>query len=101
MQTFRWLEESQAPWPQFWHDWHGGAEQKTRALSGPNKAHYSGGDFDEWFEVFSGFETLGAPPETDKPASLIYEEIGELWDPIDKDDDWSLFEEKLATFKQP
>jgi len=35
-QTFRFLEASQASWPQFWHDWAGGAKQKAQALSAPN-----------------------------------------------------------------
>ena len=100
LETFRWLEASQTPWPQFWHDFQGGAAEKKRALKSPNKAHYSGAEFDGWLKSLSKFEAAGNAPETDKPASLIYEEIGALWDPIDKDDDWSAFEAKLATFTQ-
>jgi len=96
--TFRWLEASQTPWPQFWHDWQGGAGEKKRALKSPNKEHYAGNEFDDWFNALSKFEGSGPAPKTDKPASLIYEEIGELWGPIDQDDDWSAFEAKLGTF---
>lgn len=98
--TFRWLEASQTPWPQFWHDWQSGAGEMTRALKSPNKAHYAGSEFDDWFKSFSKFKADGKPPNTVKPASLIYEEIGALWDRIDKDDDWSAFEAKLESFER-
>lgn len=98
MDTFRWLEASQTPWPQFWHDWQGGAGEKKRALNGPNKNHYSGDEFEAWLKAYSKIDPQGNPPETEKPASLIYEEIGALWEPIDKEDDWSAFEAKLTSF---
>ncbi len=100
LETFKWLEASQTPWPQFWHDWQGGAGEKKRAIKGPNKEHYSGGEFDDWLNAYSKFESHGNLPYTESPASLIYEEIGALWASIDKDDDWSAFEEKLATYNQ-
>lgn len=98
MKTLRWLEAAQIPWPQFWYDWQSGPGEKKRALKGPNKEHYSGAEFDDWFKALSVFESAGPAPDTEKPASLLYDEIGELWAPIDKDDDWSAFEVKLGSF---
>jgi len=100
MQTFQFLENSQTPWPQFWHDWNGGAERESNALKSPGKAFYIGEEFDAWYLKLKGFlsETTGV--ETAVPASLIYEEIGELWAPIAEHDDWSKFHTKLKTYVQ-
>ena len=98
MQTFRFLESSQTPWPQFWHDWQGGAARELQALKSPAKAFYQGEEFDAWYLKLKGFSSEIKVQNTGKPASLIYEEIGELWDPIAEHDDWSMFEAKLASF---
>jgi len=98
MQTFRYLENSQCSWPQFWHDWQGGAGQFMQAKKSPNSDYYTGEEFAEWLSVFGQYEATGKPAQTDKPVSLLYDEIGELWKPIDEHDDWSAFEAKLATY---
>ena len=98
MQTFRFLEESQCVWPQFWHDWQGGAGQIIRAKKSPNSDYYAGEDFAEWLTALGQFEPAGGPAETENPASLLYEEIGALWAPIDEHDDWSAFDSKLKTY---
>ena len=96
LQTFKYLEDSQASWPQFWHDWQGGAGAQKTALKSPNNDFYQGEQFDDWFKTFSTYESLEL---TAKPyASLLYDEIGALWEPIDKEDDWSDFEAKVASF---
>ena len=96
LKTFKYLEDSQASWPQFWYDWQGGAGAETAALKSPNKDFYQGEQFDDWFKTLSTYESLDL---TAKPyASLLYDEIGALWEPIDKEDDWSDFEAKVASF---
>jgi len=98
LQTFRYLENSQCSWPQFWHDWEGGAGQLMRAKTSPNAEFYAGEEFADWLTAFGSYEPAGGSPDTDVPASLIYEEIGDLWKPIDEQDDWTMFEAKLDTF---
>jgi len=98
MQTFRFLENSQCSWPQFWHDWQGGAGQTTQAKKSPNSEFYTGEEFADWFTAFGQYEAVGSPSETDSSVSLLYDEIGALWKPIDEHDDWSAFETKLETF---
>ena len=100
MQTFRYLENSQCSWPQFWHDWQGGAGQLKRAKSSPNAEFYIGEDFADWLAAFGQYEVAGDPPKTERPASLLYDEIGALWKPIDEHDDWSDFEAKLETYNR-
>jgi len=100
MTTFRFLENSQTPWPQFWQDWQGGAERKSEAMKGPAQVFYQGEEFEVWYMKLKRFSSKSDRPYTDVAVSLVYEEIEELWDPIAKDDDWSKFESKLATFTQ-
>ncbi len=96
LQTFKYLEESQASWPQFWYDWQGGADAKPTALKSPNTEFYQGDQFEDWFKTLKSYESLEIPPQP--YASLLYDEIGELWEPIDKEDDWSDFEAKVGSF---
>ena len=98
MQTFRFLENSQCSWPQFFHDWQGGAGQLKRAKSSPNSDYYSGEEFTDWLTAFGGFEAAGEAARSEKPATLLYEEIGALWAPIDEHDAWSAFEAKLESY---
>ena len=94
MATFSYLEQSQASWPQFWHDWQGGPAPKDS----PNQSFYSGDKFTEWQALYANYELSGPCPETDMPISLLYEEIEHLWDPIDKEDNWSAFNDKITAF---
>lgn len=99
--TFNFLEKSGASWPQFWADWEGGAQNKAHAIKGPNKAFYQGEDFKDWYERLKTYEAVINVPEKNGaslPDRLLYEDIEALWEPIDKEDDWSAFEEKLACF---
>ena len=98
MQSFRFLENSQCSWPQFFYDWQGGAGQLIRAKKSPNSDFYTGQEFAEWLTAFGQYESSGEAPDNEKPASLLYDEIGELWKPIDEHDDWSAFEAKLASY---
>ena len=100
LQTFRYLENSQAGWPQFWHDWQGGAGQLSRAKSAPNSEFYTGDEFADWLTAYGAYEPGGSPPETKEPSNLLYDEIGALWAPIDAHDDWSMFEAKLQTYER-
>jgi len=67
-------------------------------LKSPNEEHYTGSEFETWLKTFSAYAPNGNSPKTEKPASLLYEEIGALWEPIDKDDDWSAFNAKVGSF---
>lgn len=101
METLRWLEAAQMPWPQFWHDWCGGADRKGFASASPNAAFYTGEAFDAWFKALSQFEPAQNGPHAPTPPSLLYAEIGELWAPIAEMDDWSAFDAKIQSYTRP
>ena len=98
LKTFELLEKSQAGWPQFFHDWYGGAGRKDAAMAGPNAQAYAHPDFADWLSIFSLYTPDAPAPQRDIPAALIYEQIGALWEPIDAHDDWRAFEAKIASF---
>lgn len=91
LSTFRLLEKTQVSWPQFWYDWQGGAPK--------DDATY-GAEFSDWKKDYAVYSVIGDEPKAEMPASLIYEEIGELWKPIAKEDDWSAFKAKLDTYSR-
>ena len=98
MQTFKWLEDAQLPWPQFWHDWAGGGAREDFAKASNNADFYSGDDFNAWFKALSAYTPEAPGPSNTLAPSLLYDEIGELWAPIDKEDNWEAFHNKLASF---
>ena len=85
---FIYLKESQVPWPEFWHDWQGGASRSAKDQIGTYDA--------EWDARLKAFDVVSERPKTDTPNSLLYEEIGEIWKPIAESDDWSAFEQKTV-----
>lgn len=87
-ELFKYLKASQVPWPEFWHDWQGGG--------GREKADQIGTYDSAWIDQISAFEVVAARPETETPESLLYAEIGEIWQPIAENDDWSAFEQKTV-----
>jgi len=93
-QTFTYLNQSRNPWPEFWHDWQGGAGRADGAQIGT----YEGQAFEDWAAQFKTYQANRNRPDTDRPASLLYDEIGALWAPIAEHDDWSAFEAKLESY---
>ena len=98
MKSLEFLEGSQAGWPQFFHDWKGGAAREAMALKGLNQEAYTHPDFKAWLAVFGRYELAALAPQREQPASLLYDQIGALWEPIDSHDDWRAFDAKLASF---
>lgn len=89
--TFIYLKESQVGWPEFWQDWQGGAaREKTDQI----------GTYDQaWIDKLKVFEAVIEPSLTERPNSLLYDEIGKIWQPIADNDDWSKFEQKCVSFR--
>ncbi|GHA98577.1 UPF0061 protein [Algimonas arctica] len=89
--TFDNLRESRASWPNFFHDWTGGE-------SGSPLQDYPDSVWAEWKRIYRTLTPSGPRPMTERPATLLYDQIGALWAPIDQDDDWSLFRDTLETY---
>ena len=98
--TFKFLENSQCSWPQFWHDWQGGAGELMRAKRSLSSDLYSGDEFIDWYNSLKEFEVRGDPPKVNRPVSLLYEDIEALWKPIEKNNNWSKFIEKTKSFQR-
>lgn len=101
-ELFRWMTESRASWPQFFHDWFCGAASETRAAQSPQAALYAGAAFRE---TRAGLMSRApARPErlahpvfaAPAPTTLLIDDVESLWAPIAADDDWSLFDAKIA-----
>ena len=95
-ELFTWLESTRANWPHAWHDLRGGPGQMH--LEGSPNAHlYSGSEWERLRTQLGRHTPLGEVDHA-PPATLLYDEIGDLWAPIRDRDDWSAFHTKLDTF---
>lgn len=103
---FGFLHESGALFEQAMFDWRGGRVSARRAMAGPQATLYAG-------PAFAAFEAaLGdRPPLPDarldhayflreKPATLLYDDIEAIWEPIATNDDWTLFSEKMIEISE-
>lgn len=87
-ETFVYLKESQVSWPEFWHDWQGGGVRQAQDQIGSYDA--------DWIKRITAFESVSSRADRDAPESLLYGEIGEIWQPITDSDDWTKFEQKTV-----
>jgi uncharacterized protein YdiU (UPF0061 family) len=90
-------------WEPLFFDWFGGPASESRARGGPRAEVYAGPAFDAFREAIGGY-TPDRPERLEAayfacadPEELLYDEIEAIWAPIAERDDWSLFEEKLAS----
>ena len=99
---YAWMTESEAVWPQVFHDWFGGSASEARAGASPQAALYDA-------EAFAPVKTqiLARDPvqpgrlahdifQRPEPPSLLIDEVEALWAPIAEADDWSALHERLA-----
>ena len=90
--TFSLLETSKAPWEPFFYKWFGGNARWAIPDSGEK----------DWAIAFAKYdpdrpERLEAAYfQQGEPCDLLYDEIEVIWDAIDREDDWTAFEEKIA-----
>lgn len=104
---FQLLEKSQVEFEQFFFDWYGGKASMTRALRSPKSAEYTGDLFglfrarlEEYSPSVQAVRVLQHSYfQRTQPCSLLIDEIENIWDAIDKRDDWSLFEAKVEDIR--
>jgi uncharacterized protein YdiU (UPF0061 family) len=102
LQTFyAWMTESEAVWPQVFHDWFCGAASEARATASPLAALYA----DAAFAPVKAQILARAPVRPERLShaifqraapSLVVDEVEALWAPIAEADDWSAYAAKLA-----
>ena len=96
------MTDSEAVWPQVFHDWFGGSESEGRAAASPQVALYKA---DAFAPVKA--QVLARDPvlperlahdifQRPAPPSLLIDEVEALWALIAEADDWSAYEQTLA-----
>lgn len=96
------LTESQMPFEAFFFDWFSGKEAKDTAMKRPRVGFYQGEAFEAFFEALSPYAPHAQASRNhayfnhDAPCTMTKPEVEALWEPIDRHDDWSAFEIKLA-----
>jgi uncharacterized protein YdiU (UPF0061 family) len=100
------LESSGVGLAQFFFDWFGGKRSQDRARRSPQGDLYRGDAFDSILGLFDEFEEEAGELlqveyfQRERPCDLLIEEVESIWDPISKEDDWSLFEAKLRDIRE-
>jgi len=92
-------------WEPLFHDWFAGFASSARALSGPRAALYQTKSFADF--RFALFEHEPDRPERleaarfarPEPEEMLIDEVEAIWAAIDRDDDWSPFDEKIARLR--
>jgi serine/tyrosine/threonine adenylyltransferase len=103
---FSFLKAASPPFEQVMFDWRGGISRRAKALAGPAAPFYRGEAFESFARALGDYEATpsNAAAEAyfgaDRPATLLYDDIEALWAPIAANDDWSLFEAKLAEIER-
>lgn len=96
------LEETNAPFEQVYFDWYGGTASTKKAMNGPNGNFYKGSKFTAMNDAMSNYDpTSGVVPDhryfdTTTPQTMLIDEVEQIWAPIASDDNWSLFDDKMA-----
>lgn len=103
---FGWMGETQAPWPQVFFDWFGGAASEARGARSPLAKHYAAPAFEPVQKALMDH----APDRPDRlahtyfseptPASLIIEGVEAIWAQIAEGDDWGLFKVQMERIEQ-
>ena len=101
---YAFLNDTRMSFEQFFFDWQGGLASDTRAMRGPAREYYAAA-FDA---VRAGFAARApAVPDrlahdyfqSDRPTTLLIDEIETLWAAIDTGDDWRPLTDKLAAME--
>jgi len=100
------LEKSQVNYDSFFFDWYGGLCSYKRAMQGLRHDFYKGNEFD----IFKGSLEKYTPEkpnllekpyyQREHPCCLLIDEIENIWQAIDRKDDWLPFNDKIASIKE-
>lgn len=99
------LHESKAPFEQTFFDWHGGLRSAHRAEKGPSAHFYAQPSFEPvraalgTFDPAPGLRLDHAYFARAVPCTMLIDEVEALWAPIAAEDDWSVFETKIAEIR--
>lgn len=93
--VFAFLYETQAPYEQFFFDWHGGIASALRAEASPAAEHYRHKSFAPVHEALAAHQPIAgldldqAYFRRSRPRTMLIEEVEALWAPIAERDDWT------------
>ena len=104
--VFAFLEASGVGYDRFFFDWFGGFASEKRAVESPATRAYRGEHFAALLELFELYEPIDEAAlahayfQRAAPCSLLIDEVEQIWSRIAEADDWSAFEEKVASMRE-
>jgi uncharacterized protein YdiU (UPF0061 family) len=103
---WQFLVASKAPFEQAFFDWYGGLASSARADAGPSAEFYTMASFAPVRAAFAQLQPANEAAlrhpyfSRQRPCTMLIDEVEGLWDPIAADDDWSIFEAKIAAVRE-
>jgi uncharacterized protein YdiU (UPF0061 family) len=104
--AYGFLASVKIPYDQFFFDWYGGEVSASRAEESPEASAYQGEAFISFREQLQRYEAmepsrLSQPYfQRSRPCSLLIDEIEAIWKPIEEEDDWGLFYQKVDAIRE-
>jgi len=102
--VYDFLSSSAVGYDRFFFDLYAGRAREAHALAGPASPHYKGAQWDALRALIQPYEpvraTIPAYFDRAEPCTLVIGEVERVWDAIAKQDDWSLFHEKVEEIRE-
>ncbi len=101
-----WMTLSKADFEQVFFDWYGGAESQNRAKNSPQSELYETSDFDQIRTRLFGYSSTNSDAlntayfQAKSPVTLLIDDVEKIWSSIDKDDDWSDFQQHIECIRE-
>ena len=98
---FEFLAASEIGFEQFFFDWYGGIVSEARASTGPAAGLYADSGFAKLRKALASLRPCDpdrlshAYFKTDRPCTMLIDEVEDIWDAIAQNDDWSKLAAKL------
>lgn len=102
----KFLIASELPYEQLFFDWYGGKASIERAGLSPLTHMYAHETFSPFLAMLGKYEPRNKDAldhpffKKSEPCTLLIEEVEDIWSHIEKQDDWSVFEDKISSIRE-
>ncbi|GGY37503.1 protein adenylyltransferase SelO family protein [Parvularcula lutaonensis] len=99
---FVWMNKEKLPFEQVFFDLFGGSAGQGKRLRSPLSARYGDQEIIRRLDAYEPDRPgrVQHPAFRTDPPTLLVDDVEAVWEPIDRCDDWSAFEEKIAAIRR-
>ena len=102
---FKISKEHQIDFSSFFHDFYGGSEAISDCLQSPNGKKYKNNEFRDILNFLKDTNSMDKSIENkillkNNYENLLIDEVEAIWEQIDKKNDWTFLETKVANIRK-